>query len=148
MFPFQELFFQVLLSRYSIENVFYFPELLPSSGRVWLPCCRSLLGSLPSGPRELPRPTPAGKANNPIFNKSPLRNLSSESAFLVLCISSYLRDAQPWNADRLNDAGWKIIRVEITKIHSDTGVHWMLECFRVFFFFKFFIPQAGFNSTE
>lgn len=77
-------------------------------------------------------PTPPGKANNLIFIKSRLRNSRSESAFLALCISSYLRDAH------LIDVGRKIIWVEIiTKIHSDVGVDGVWKCF-----FEFFIPQT------
>lgn len=146
MFTCQELFFQV---SFHFNRCRITVNTSLRSCHRFLPCSRSLLFSLPSAPlsctgRERPRPscctlaprihssspTPSGKANNPIFNKARLRNLSSESAFLVLCISSYLRGAQPWSTDRLGDAGGKIIWVEIiTKIYNDKDVDRVRECF-------------------
>lgn len=61
------------------------------------PLCSSVRGAEHCTGRELP--TLPGKVNNPIFNKLWLRNLSSESAFLILCSSSYLTDARPWSTD-------------------------------------------------
>lgn len=128
MFTCQELFFQVSFHfnrcRTTVNTSLRFchslkgfcPAPIPSSSASPLPLsaarAENVLVPLAAlwPPEFTPqvRP-PSGKANNPIFNKSRLRNLSSESAFLVLCISSYLRDAQPWSTDRLGDAGRKII---------------------------------------
>lgn len=154
MFTCQELFFQVSFHFNRCRITVHTSLRSCHSLKGFLPCSRSLLVSLPSAPlsctgRELPRPsccalapripssspTPPGKANNPIFNKSRRRNLSPESAFLVLCISSYLRDAQP------NWSTWRCREENYLSGNNYKDTQWYGCWSSEGMFLEFFVPQ-------